>query len=896
MDYRAKKKGGGVSLYIHNALQYKIRNDLQLGGEVNSVFIEIFKHTTNTKFNVICGCVYRPPSMSLKEFNKLLSSTFDKMQRESKYVYISGDFNVNIMPHLKGGLSIQEFKNIFSSNFCFPSINKPTRVTNHSASIIDNIYCNVPIQGSDYHAGVLTVSISDHYGIFCINNSSKIHNNNTQIVKRSFCDRNIANFRQCLMSESWDFVYLSSDLQSAFSRFQGVIDLHLDTNFKKRTFMMNYKNRYPWITEALRTKIKNKNRLHSIAISSQDDNIMNEYKEAKKILHSTLRNSVISYFGDQLEVNKGDLSKTWKVLKDILGLGNNATRQKMNFLIEDTLVTDSLDIANGFNNFFVSIGPKLAKDLTSNTDPLSYVNFNINSIVTTDISGNQIREVINSLNNSSPGHDELPPFVAKTCMEGYIEPITHLVNESLKSGIFPSELKLARVVPIFKSGDPSLLTNYRPISVLSFFSKILEKIVYNIVFDFLCENEILYDYQFGFRSKHSTQQALITLVDNVTKSLDGSNIVISLFIDLKKAFDTVQHRILLRKLYAYGIRGILLKWFESYLTDRSQYVIYDGVESEIRPVECGVPQGSILGPLLFIISMNDICNVSDLMFAIMYADDTCFLMNGTDLHKLIKQLNVELDSLCTWFKSNKLSLNTQKTFYMIFHRARLKSIDGMNNDVIMDNNALIKVNSIKYLGVIVDNKLNWIDHITYVKNKISKGLGIMYKARRYLHKSSLRNLYHAYIYPYLTYCIEVWGCASKCQLNALLLLQKKIIRIMTFSPYLAHTDPIYKDLAILPFDKIFIDRIGITMFKVEYELLPKSVIQMFSKNRDVHSHDTRKKNLLRVTTGTKNFTYLSARIWNAIVSKININLSLSQFKYKLKIYLLHNTLVYTYSK
>ena len=361
------------------------------------------------------------------------------------------------------------------------------------------------------------------------------------------------------MSESWDFVYLSSDLQSAFSRFQGVIDLHLDTKFKKRTFMMNYKNRYPWITEALRTKIKNKNRFHSIAISSQDDNIMDEYKEAKKILHSTLRNSVISYFGDQLEINKGDLSKTWKVLRDILGLGNKATREKMNFLIEDTLVTDSLDIANGFYNFFVSIGPKLAKDFTSHIDPLPYVNFNINSIVTTDISCNQIREVINSLNKSSPGHDELPPFVAKTCMEGYIEPITHLVNESLKSGIFPSELKLARVVPIFKSGDPSLLTNYRPISVLSFFSKILEKIVYNIVFDFLCENEMLYDYQFGFRSKHSTQQALITFVDNVTKSLDGSNIVISLFIDLKKAFDTVHHRILLRKLYAYGIRGILLK-------------------------------------------------------------------------------------------------------------------------------------------------------------------------------------------------------------------------------------------------------------------------------------------------------------------------------------------------
>ena len=538
-------------------------------------------------------------------------------EREKKLYMSVGDFNVNIMPHLKGGLSIQEFSNIFSSNFCFPSINKPTRVTDHSASIIGNIYCNVPIQGPDYHAGVLTVSISDRYRIFCVNNSSKIQNKNTQIVKRSFCDRNIANFKKRLLQESWDFVYESSDLHSAFSRFQGVIDLHLNTNFKKRTFMMNYKNRYPWITEALRNKMKNKNQLHRIAISSHDENIMNEYKEAKKTLHSTLRNSAIAYFDDQLEINKGDLTNTWKVLRVILGLGSNTSKQYMNLFIEDRLVTDSLDIANGFNNFFVSIGPKLAKDLTSDIDPLSYVDYNMNSIVTPEISCNQVREVINLLNNSSPGHDELPPHVAKSCIEGLIQPITYLVNESLKSGIFPSEVKLARVVPIFKSGDPSLLTNYRPISVLSFFSKIFEKIVYNIVFDFLCENEILYDYQFGFRSKHSTQQALITLMDKVTKSLDRGNIAISLFIDLKKAFDTVHHRILLRKLYAFGIRGILLKWFESYLTDRSQYVIYDGVKSETRSIECGVPQGSILGPLHFIISMNDICNISDLMFAIM---------------------------------------------------------------------------------------------------------------------------------------------------------------------------------------------------------------------------------------------------------------------------------------
>ena len=326
------------------------------------------------------------------------------------------------------------------------------------------------------------------------------------------------------------------------------------------------------------------------------------------------------------------------------------------FFINNNYVTNSLQIANAFNKFFVSIGSLLAKEIKSDVNPLLYVDNNVNSIATFEVTRNRVRNVIMSLKNSSAGYDELPPFVAKSCIDEYIEPLTHLINESLRTGICPSELKLARVVPIFKSGDPSLLTNYRPISILSFFSKVFERIVYDYLFDFICTNNILYDYQFGFRPKHSTQQAIITLIDKITKSLDNGDIVISLFIDLKKAFDTVDHRILLRKLYAYGIRGTMLKWIESYLSGRTQYVVFDGQESEIHGVQCGVPQGSILGPLLFILYMNDICNVSDIFFAIMYADDTSLVVNGKDLNTLIQLLNAALIDLCTWFKANRLSL------------------------------------------------------------------------------------------------------------------------------------------------------------------------------------------------------------------------------------------------
>ena len=316
----------------------------------------------------------------------------------------------------------------------------------------------------------------------------------------------------------------------------------------------------------------------------------------------------------------------------------------------------------------------------------------------------------------------------------YIDPLTYLINKSIKQGVFPNELKLAKVVPIFKTGDEQLVQNYRPISVLPIISKIYEKIVANYLIDFLESQDLLYKYQFGFRKSHSTSQAIITLIDRVSQALDIGKYVVGLYLDIRKAFDAVPHSILLKKLYALGVRGNLYNWFESYLKNRKQYVLYYNSESDIGSITHGVPQGSILGPLLFIIYMNDFSKASELLFVILFADDTNIFLKGMSYNKIILEMSTELYKIETWLAANRLTLNVNKTHYMIFHRSRLKA---SHCDVILNDNIVKRVTSTKFLGIIIDEKLSWKQHIEYVKNKISKSIGIIYKTRNYVDKSTL---------------------------------------------------------------------------------------------------------------------------------------------------------------
>ena len=332
--------------------------------------------------------------------------------------------------------------------------------------------------------------------------------------------------------------------------------------------------------------------------------------------------------------------------------------------------------------------------------------------------------------------------------------LTHICNLSLSEGIFPDELKLANVIPIFKSGDHETFNNYRPVSTLCTISKVFEKIMYSRLLNYLDHYKILFSYQFGFRKSHSTYMAFMVLIDKLTRALDEGKFVVGILLDFSKAFDTVDHDILLTKLSHYGIRGVPLLWFQSYLSNRQQFVAYNGVSSSVKTVKCGVPQGSILGPLLFLIYINDLVNVCSHCLPILFADDTNLFVSGVDMSHISEIVSKELAELSQWLKVNKLSLNLKKTQYMIF--SRRKSKDETIN-IKIDDQSISETKSSKFLGVYIDNSLNWKTHISYIAGKISRGIGIILKSRKYLTEDSLLTLYYCFIYPFLIYCNHIWG-------------------------------------------------------------------------------------------------------------------------------------------
>ena len=457
--------------------------------------------------------------------------------------------------------------------------------------------------------------------------------------------------------------------------------------------------------------------------------------------------------------------------------------------------------------------------MTLHTDFTDYLNnptehrFNFNTITESET-----LSIINKLKSkNSSGKDEISNKLLKSIKDEIAKPLTIIINQSLRTGIFPDALKIAKVKPLYKKGDNFCLNNYRPISLLPTISKIFERVMFTQLYSYLNANNLLSEQQYGFRSQHSTELACVKLVDYITTEMDNIKKIKSptaIFLDLSKAFDTLNFNILLNKLQYYGIHGISLSLIRSYLTNRFQYVQFENSESDLLEIKTGIPQGSILGPLFFSIMINDLVNSSNKFKFLMYADDTTIYFNLEDFPIENREvlINNELEKVNKWLKLNKLAVNVDKTKSMLFHKRRpITPIQFSMNNRIID-----VVQYFNYLGIMLDADMSWKTHVAMVRNKLSRINGILHRLKYIYPQNVLITLYKSLFVPHINYGSLLWGHAGR----ALDKIQKKAVRTITYSNYIAHSEPLLKELNLLKVEDLFELKVLKFLFKLYHNTLP----------------------------------------------------------------------------
>ena len=506
----------------------------------------------------------------------------------------------------------------------------------------------------------------------------------------------------------------------------------------------------------------------------------------------------------------------------------------------------------------------------------------------------EIKKLINSLElNKGPGVDGISPYIIKKTKDIIAPKLTQLFNTCMDVGTFPKKLKTAKIIPLHKGGKKSNPSNYRPISLLPQFGKLFEKIIKQRIIDFLEEHNVITAHQYGFRKSHSTELAISDIQNKLLQNLDDNKITCTIFLDLAKAFDCVNHEILLQKLERYGIRGKLLLLLKSYLSNRYHLTKVNGVESNLRLLEIGVPQGSILGPLLFILFINDLPRITKFDVKL-FADDTFLSMTDDNLKTLQNKTNIELKKISRWFSANKLTLNVAKSKYMLVKRNNRKSAHEFT--LKFNGKKMDLCTSYKYLGVHLDDRLNWKKHIDYLCEKLSKMCGIFAKLRHCCNIILLKTIYYALVESHLQYCNMIWGNADWRILEPLLKLQNKLIRIICFIPKDEDIliDQVYTNLGILNLDQLNKLTTAKFMYKYKNNLLPNdNFIDFFTipaRNQRYPLRNRRNQDFEcewgKTNFAMKKLQYVGVQIWNAILPEIrNVN-SLREFKLKFKRFLL----------
>ena len=887
---------GGVGFYIKDNLSYIKRDDFCTSNpEFESIWIEI---EVPHQHNIVCGLIYRHPDQNITKAADFLYKATEKVNKEGKFCLLMGDFNINLLNY-DSHSETEDFVNTLGSYAFHPQILKPTRITYHSATLIDNIFFN----SLEHYAisGNIVCGITDHLPNFLIITKLSNPPKNFKMYKRDYSGLD----NEMLISEvskvNWEEVLASEsgvlDVNTIFQNFylciSNLVNKHAPLRKLTRKEIKSLSK--PWVTPGIQTSIRLKEKFYKRFLETRNIYFLTKYKFYRNKITELLKASKKNYYHNYFIANSKNIKKTWAGIKELITLKPNGFSSPSKIVVGNNVITDSKAIASAFNDHFSQIGSKLAEDIPQvDIDPLDFLGPSLaNSFMLFPASAAEIEEIISSLNSSKvSGPFSIPVCLLKLLKTCISFPLEFIFNISFSSGCVPDQFKLANVIPVHKKDSVTCMNNYRPISLLSIFNKILEKLVYNRLITFIEKYNVLYDKQFGFRRNHSTLHATLLITDKIQRAIEDGLFSCGIFLDFSKAFDTVDHNILLKKLSHYGIRGIANDWFASYLSNRRQYVTIGSIKSEDTLITHGVPQGSVLGPLLFLLYINDFSKCSNVFDFHIFADDTNLFYSNSNLAELESIVNYNLKMVSDWLTANKVSLNIDKTNFIIFHPPQ--KVKGHLVKLTIDKREIAQEKFIKYLGLIIDSHLSWKYHILHISKKIKRCIGILSKIRYSVTDVVLVQLYYSLIYPFLTYSLITWGTTYQTTLLPLITLQKRAVRIITFSEYNCHSSPLFRKLKLLKVSDLLYLYCALFMYDYYSNRLPLIFNDFFMSINKVHQYQTRLASKIsyylpkaRTNYGKFNIRFSGVKVWNSIEDSLKSK-SRTCFKISIKESLISN--------
>ena len=906
-----KQKGTGVALYIDSSLNATVNNTFSSRtANLETLFVDINLGKNNT-YHI--GVLYRPPDGNAAEFLSEFKNLLSSMPLYN--VLIMGDFNFDLLKI--DTVTSREFEATIMTSRFSPLISIPTHSKpNCRKSCIDNILTNMP--ENILSSGVIQESVSHHCPIFCTSDfdtNSKTGAKQATTIYYDFSNAKITEFANQLNDE-----FKNTNETSTFSQFYEKFNNTLDNVCKLEKPRKTKRNKKvnPWINDSIIKAVETKRKLYekwrktkSKKLPEGDPSLHKTFTDYRRNLKHKIEKAKSSYYCTKINEHEGDMKKTWSIINELRGKQKSTIKPQ--FIIDNQRILERRVIANKFNDYFATIATKMNDDVYNDISPNNsgtteyetYTNkSSINSIYLRDCSADEICEIISEFENSKSSEI---PIRAMKAASPIISPILENVyNRLMQAGKFPDELKIGKISPIFKKGNPELIENYRPVSTLPIFGKIFEKLIYTRLYDFFSSQNTLSDNQFGFRKSHSTSAALNYSVRQIENALNRKKHVLGIFIDLSKAFDTIDHQILLGKLENCGIRGNALSLISDYLSNRCQYTHIFGIDSGKMPIKFGVPQGSVLGPLLFLIYINDMLNCTDLAEFILFADDTNTFVSDETEYKTYDAANKVLEAINVYMYANKLHINHNKVFYIHFRpKGGNATSQGDNLNLKLGGKNIKQVTQTKFLGVIIDEKLTWLPHVNYLENKLKSSIGIINRIRDCIPLSMHKSIYHTLFECHLSYGLTVWGGIPENRLKPLFTLQKQCVRIL-FGDKLAyldkfltcarsrpfdnqilgsdfyskeHTKPLFKEHGILVLQNLYHYHMALTTFKLLENEIPKSLFSCFDLSE-------RKETLLITSFFSHNFVYNACFIWNIVRDSLSIFkfgcIKIGSMKHKLK--------------